>query len=276
MSTTAASTSTHKRKATTEPRAYRVGDRVRRTVDGIIGLAQGTLGVVTTIGEWPGVWWEGKTTSMDACPFSMELVEEEESTKKAKVEEPEAAPAAAAAADGIEWMVATGEAYHDIELVQEDIACGIKCCKIDLVRLRSEFLDTLLECANKEKLTRVTIANGVCTSRKVMYDLFMLVAWIWPNQSKEIDTDDGELLQLLHAANALALWDRPSIQKLRDSLLARDVPVASGSELLELLEAAKRYHWKELTEAVAKRLRRMPSVTLTDAQKLLCCDYWRD
>lgn len=277
--------STKKAKADAASRPFLVGDRVRRVQDGIghYGPPLGTLGTVTKIGvaassvAWDAPsddfmldgWDNWRMEHVDPLPPAV-------ATSTVTIVEPLDGPAAAAAAGEIKWIETTPTRYNNIELVQEDIAAGVRCTKSDLGRLGSEYLDRLLLCADEEKLARITIANGTCATPEILHTLFQVLLPAWSEGPTGIETTDRVAVQILHAADALDLYFDKDFDPSRAQLLALVAESFPAISHVELAEIGIRYHWKEMIQAVAARLKQLESiVAIPNAVLLACAPYWR-
>lgn len=260
---------------------FQVGDKVIRTADktepNAIDVAAGTRGVVhshtkaTWHMETMFVMWDGKTEPIESSVNRMKHAppDEEEEEKAPALDDPPTATA-----DEIKWLVASQEKYCDFELVQEHpIKLGFRCARVDLARLNSDFLATLLECADKEKLSRVTVPAGTFADFKTMDALFGVLISSWPPGS-DVHVKVADTIHVLHAADSLGLYHKRDLSGIKAILLSK-VGGPRSPPLTELFELGVRYHWKEMQEAAAKKLQAKSTGDIPDHILLKCAPFWR-
>ena len=146
----------------------------------------------------------------------------------------------------IAWLAFEPEDANDLEVVCDGF--GLRCCRVDIRRLKSVFLDTCLECAAREKSDRIELPEGTFDSAQALYEFFGYFALNTVTGSH--DNNDLALPLWVHRANRLDLltndWGKDLLRQLE----------AVGHKLpaLEQCTLGKRYHRPEMLKQGALRL----------------------
>ncbi len=185
-------------------------------------------------------------------------------------EQSSASKAGAEADAGIQWLVVEPAEMADWELVQEDIRAGVKCNKLDILRLNSRFLKAAMD-ALDEGERRIPIPNKLFPDAKEMHELFHRIlgmgSVVYNIQTKELE-------RRVHQCDALDLLSGEQGKY----WLGRLVTHASKLPAATQLDIARRYHKPELVPAAARALavewNESPGMDVSDAVLRQCAPHW--
>lgn len=133
--------------------------------------------------------------------------------------------------ESIKWFVQAPAEYSDLEIVQADIGAGIRLPVVDIVRLNSLVLTTLVELARKENSSRIYIPNGLFKSPVIFHLFWNLVCGV-ASKSSEVTVDNANFIELLHGANALAAMKTACMVNIMTKMKTEPCSAIRGDQLV--------------------------------------------
>jgi hypothetical protein len=137
------------------------------------------------------------------------------------------------AKEGLEWYATGPPEFCDLEVVQQNIAYGVRCSKMELARTKSELLLELLRGMKEDGTNRIYILPSTFSSGCLMKRFFH---WMFDDDSSVLTTEDR--VQLIHAANALDIRGSSRVVGLVYNVLARHDSMSAE----ERIQFGRRYH----------------------------------
>lgn len=168
-------------------------------------------------------------------------------------------------------------AFSDLDIAQEDILAVVRCASVDVARFGSDFMDTLLECAAREKTKRICIPDGCFQTSERMFAFFCIVCGGGGGGEKDVVAlKVSSMLEMLHAANRLGMLHLAGFGLMLDTLCAPTTVIPLSS--MDQIDLGMRYHRAPLVAKGALQLAvewsANPAQVVPDHLVRSCMPHW--